>query len=345
MEQERLRESAPERAVRAGRLYNPLSRYLKERYGFTVFKVSVDAGFTCPNRDGTLGTGGCIYCEPASLVPLDNGARRADGGIEAQLEAGIEAVSRRHRASGFIAYFQHKTGTYAPLDYLSDVYTRALVYPGVVGLAVSTRPDCVGDGVLDLLVRLRAETGCGVWLELGLQSAVDATLERINRQHTAADFADAAARARERGIDVCAHVMLGLPGEGLDEALCTTRFLVDAGVWGVKFHQLQVLRGTRLEEMCGDGTIRAPSLEEYVVLVVGCLEELPPGVVIHRLCADAPARWLGGRGGWGANKFEVLAAIERFMIERGAFQGRLWRGAGGVNSKPCGMTVKRREER
>jgi radical SAM protein (TIGR01212 family) len=295
--------------------YNKLSDYLKDRFGCRVFKVTLLAGFTCPNRDGTKGTGGCIYCEPKTLVPRDY---REGTGIIEQLEAGIEKVRKRHKAEKFIAYFQVNTNTYADTDRLSGLYKEAARHPDVAALAISTRPDCVADEVLDLLAELKREKH--LWLELALQSAHDTTLGVIKRGHTSGDFSRAVERAAKKGIDVCAHIILGLPGEGKSDILDTIRFIARQGVWGVKFHQMQVVRGTPLEGMYDEGFLRPVGLEEYTSLVVDCLELLPPGVVVHRLVGDTPKGYLVAPK-WGKNKFEVTGMIEGLLRARGTRQG------------------------
>ncbi len=296
-------------------LYNSFSGYLRKSFGCKVFKVTVDGGFTCPNRDGTKGFGGCVYCEPSALTPKEY----AGEDIRAQLEAGIEKVRKRHRAEKFIAYFQVNTNTYAPPETLDRMYREAFSFPEVAGMAVSTRPDCAGDEILNLLKGLMDE-GKRLWLELGLQSSNDATLRAINRGHTAADFEDAVGRAHRLGIDVCGHAIVGLPGEGRDEVINTMRFLGRLKVWGVKFHQLQVIRGTELHRMYERGEVRPLSLDEYSGLVVESLEVLPPEAIIHRLCGDVPSRYLVAPN-WGANKFMIMERITALMRERKTFQG------------------------
>ena len=295
--------------------YNTLSDYLKRRFGEKVFKVSLNAGFTCPTRDGTRGKGGCIYCEPATLVPKDYTPGTS---ITEQLEKGIENVRKRHKAKKFIAYFQVNTNTYADIARLKSLYTEALRHPKVLALAVSTRPDCVDDKVFELLREFKQLKH--LWLELGLQTANDETLKLINRGHTAGDFKDAALRAAERGIDVCAHLIIGLPGEGREDVLRTIRFVSSLPVWGVKFHQLQVVRGTPLEEMYKRGGIKTLNLEDYASLVVDCLELLPDEVVVHRLSGDTPRELLVAPE-WGVNKFVVTDRIERLLEERHTCQG------------------------
>lgn len=298
------------------RPYNTLSTHLKERYGCRVFKVGINAGFSCPNRDGTKGVGGCIYCESSALLPKD----LPDGSdVLTQLNAGIKYVRERHKADKFIAYFQINTNTYAPPPVLRGIYGPALSHPDVAAVAVSTRPDCIGPEAMEVLSGIKRKKD--LWLELGLQSANDATLDRIGRLHTVRDFEEACGRARERGIDVCGHVIIGLPGEGRDDVLNTVRFLNQAGVWGVKFHQLQILKGTRLHALYENGGVKPLSLEEYTDLVVDSLELLRPGTVVHRLCGDSPARFLDAPR-WGANKFMIIERIKKAMSERGTWQGK-----------------------
>ncbi len=295
--------------------YNTLSDYLKKRFGCRVYKVTLNAGFGCPNRDGTKGTGGCIYCEPATLLPKGYSPGMS---VTEQLETGIERVRSRHKAEKFIAYFQINTNTYSDIDRLKKLYNEALGHPGVIALAVSTRPDCVDDKVLELLREFKQLKH--LWLELGLQSANDATLGLINRGHTAEDFKGAVLRAAERGIDVCAHLIIGLPGEGRADVINTIKFIAGLPVWGVKFHQLQVVKGTPLERMHNDGQIKSHSLEDYASLVVDCLELLPEDVIVHRLSGDAPRGFLAAPP-WGVNKFEVSDRIERLLAERDTRQG------------------------
>ncbi|MBI5234938.1 MAG: TIGR01212 family radical SAM protein [Deltaproteobacteria bacterium] len=295
--------------------YNALSDYMKARFGCKVFKVSLDAGLTCPNRDGSKGNGGCIYCSNASLKPKGAALK----GIADQLAAGIDYIRIRHKAVKFIAYFQMNTGTYAPTEYLRGIFNEALISKDVAGISISTRPDCLSDATLDMLASLK---GAGpLWLELGLQSANDRVLEALNRRHTVKEFEDAVHRARIRGIDVCAHVIIGLPGEDATDWLNTAQFLGGVKVWGVKFHQLQVLKGTALNEMYERGEVRLLELDEYASAIVDCIEALPPATVVHRLCGDAPLEHLVAPR-WGVNKFIVMDRIRRFFVERGAYQGR-----------------------
>lgn len=300
-------------------LYNSLSAYLKDRFGCRVYKVTVDTGLSCPNRDGTRGIGGCHFCVSSALLPK---AYASGADVKGQLLEGIEYVRKRHKAEKFIAYFQLNTNTHAPIGELESLFRESLI-PEVACLAISTRPDCLGDGVVGLLAGIKKERP--LWVELGLQSANDATLGRINRGHTAAEFKDAAMRAAAAGIDVCAHAIIGLPGEAKADIINTMRFIASLPVWGVKFHQLQVLKGTRLEEAWKRGEVETLSIDEYASIVADCLEELPPRMVVHRLCGDAPLRYIVAPK-WGGGKFRIIEKITAVLKERKSFQGARHKG-------------------
>ncbi|MEE9614049.1 MAG: TIGR01212 family radical SAM protein [Thermodesulfobacteriota bacterium] len=307
--------------MKEGRRYYPLSEYLKERFGCRVYRVTLDGGFTCPTRDGTKGTGGCTYCEPATLVPKDH---KDGASIGEQLAVGMEKVRKRHGVEKFIAYFQVNTNTYANTERLRVLYTEATSHPDVLALAVSTRPDCLGDEVLDLLAELKGG-GKHLWLEMGLQSSSDRTLERIGRGHTAGEFSDAAWRARARGIEVCAHVIFGLPGEGREKMLDTVKFISRLPVWGIKFHQLDVVKGTALEKEYNgkernDDELKLLSLDEYAGLVVESLELLPPRVVVHRLSGATPRELLVAPR-WSLKRSAARNRIEKLLIEENTRQG------------------------
>lgn len=295
--------------------YNPLSDYLKDRYGERIHKVAVDLDLTCPNKDGTKGIGGCLYCDSSTLVPI---GLKPSMTVTEQIETGIARAKTRRRANKFIAYFQINTNTYAPLDILERSYREAARHPDIVCLAVSTRPDCLEENVLALLARIKEEKD--IWLEVGLQTSNDETLKLIKRGHTSSDFSDALKRARDKGIDVCAHVILWLPGEGREEAVETMRFLAHHNIWGVKFHQLDIVRGTPLEEMHKRGGVKTLSLDEYSSLVVECLEELPPSTVIHRLSGETPASRLVAPV-WDGGRFAVIERVLKLMEERKTRQG------------------------
>ncbi len=295
--------------------YNAFSDELKRLFGCRVHRISVDAGFTCPNRDGTVGTAGCIYCGGAGSGSF--GIARGLP-VAAQLEEGKEVMIRKYKAGKFIAYFQPYSNTYAPVARLASLYDEALTVADVVGLIVGTRPDCLQPEVVDLLGEYHRRTY--FWLELGLQSPYDRTLARLNRGHDFAAFAGAVERCRERGLRVCAHVILGLPGETRAEMLGTARVLNGLGVDGVKLHLLHVMRGTRLAELHARGEVPLLERDDYVGLVCDFLERLDPRIIVQRLTGDGGRDFLVAPL-WSLAKFEVLNAIDAELERRGSFQG------------------------
>jgi len=299
--------------------YRIFSEHLKQRFGTRVHKISVDAGFGCPNRDGTRSLPGCLFCDPggAGAVGID---RRL--GVAAQIEAGKEVMVRKYRAGQFLAYFQPFSNTFAPLPRLRSLYDEALAVPDVVGLAVGTRPDCLDDAVCDLLADYHRRTY--FWLELGLQSRHDRTLAWLRRGHDYACFLAAYARAKARGLRVCVHLIIGLPGESREDLLATVSDMARLRVDGVKLHLLHVLAGTPLGELYRQGTFAVLGQEEYVGLVADVLERLPGETLIHRLTGDGPRATLLAPL-WSLNKWEVLNAIDAELARRGSVQGCLWR--------------------
>ena len=301
----------------AGLRYHSRSFFCRKKFGQAVWKVSLDAGCTCPNRDGTLATGGCIFCDPESFSP----SRRLQGmSIAAQLDEGIGQVRNRHRAADmFVAYFQPATNTYGPPEYLRRCYEEALAHPHVVGLAIGTRPDCVPDAVLKMLAELAAKSW--ITIEYGLQTIHDRTLDWLNRGHHFDAFLDAAERSRRLGLEIGVHVILGLPGESRDDMLATARQIARLGVASVKIHNLYAVRNTRLEEMLAAGEVRLPERDEYVNCVADFLEVLPPDCVVDRLSGDAPRAYLVGPQ-WCLDKSAIRAAVIAELARRGSWQGR-----------------------
>ena len=282
-------------------------------------RIALDANLTCPNRDGTKGVGGCIYCN-ARGSGTGLGKKLS---ISQQVALAKERLRHRYKAKKFIAYLQSFSNTYAPLDRLREIYQQAIDDTDVVGLAIGTRPDCAPEEVLDLLQEFNRKTY--LWVEYGLQSIHDATLKRINRGHTARDFVDAVERTKARGIEVVAHVILGLPGEGKGEMLETAKALGELGVDGVKPHLLYVVEGTPLEEMLKRGEYIPLSREKYVEILCEFLATLPPDVVIHRLTGDPhPHELVAPR--WALDKASTLKEIERELVKRDLWQGKWWRG-------------------
>ncbi|MCF8038276.1 MAG: TIGR01212 family radical SAM protein [Desulfohalobiaceae bacterium] len=297
------------------RLYRDFNSYLRELFGCRVQKITLDAGLTCPNRDGSLGRGGCIYCNPRGSGTGANAERKSLAG---QLESAKFRLKKRYKAKKFLAYFQSYSNTYAPLPVLQALYTEALTVPDVVGLCIGTRPDCVSNEVLDYLQELSADNL--IWLEYGLQSAKDRTLERINRQHTADQFAAAVARTRERGLPVCAHVILGLPGETRQDMLDTARFLARMQVEAVKIHLLYVVRGTSLHGLYQRGSYRCLEQEEYCALAGDFLSLLPAEVIIQRLTGDPHPEELVAPA-WALEKQNNLRGIQDYMLQNNLVQG------------------------
>ncbi len=283
--------------------YLTFNAHLRSIFGCRVQKIPLDAGLTCPNRDGTVGTGGCIYCNQTGS---GTGAFSRGKDVGAQMRSGMTWAAKRYRARRFIAYFQSFSNTYASLSRLRSLYSQALVSPDVVGLFIGTRPDCVNRQILSM-VRDVAQ-GRMIWMEYGLQSASDRTLRRINRGHAVSDFVRAVEITRSMDIPVCAHVIFGLPGEGAGEMRQTVRLLADLGVQGVKFHQLYVVRGTRLERWYREGRYSPISLEEYADMVAWAIRELPAGTVIHRLTGD-PMRGELVAPGWSSDKIRIISMI------------------------------------
>jgi radical SAM protein (TIGR01212 family) len=300
----------------AGLRYHKLGHFCRQKFGTRVWKVSVDGGFECPNVDGRLSTGGCIFCNVASFSP----SRRLGGlSITQQITEGLRRVAKRHGVERVLAYFQPATNTYAPVDHLRALYEEALAHPAVIGLCIGTRPDCVPEAVLDLLAELSQRT----WLcvEFGLQTIHDRTLRWMNRGHGLEAFLDAVTRSKRRGLTIGAHVILGLPGETGEDMQATARELGRLRIDAAKLHNLYVARDTRLAEVWSTGQLELPSLEQYAGYVVDFLECLPPDCVIERLSADAPAEYLLAPT-WCSDKSAVQRAIDRELQRRDTWQGR-----------------------
>ncbi|MEO6147760.1 MAG: TIGR01212 family radical SAM protein [Sulfuriferula sp.] len=291
-------------------------QFMLRRYGQRVHKIALDAGFTCPNRDGSKGIGGCTFCNNASFSP--NG--RNAPSISSQLASGRRAIARRTRAQRFIAYFQAYTNTYADVQQLDALYREALSEPDVIGLAVGTRPDCVPDAVLDLLAGYREE-GLEVWLELGLQSAFDETLARVNRGHGLAEYQTAVLAARQRGIPVCTHLILGLPGESDAHYHITLDTVLDLGVDGLKLHPLHVVKGTLLANQWRCGEYSPLGMGDYLRSVADLIERTPAHIVFHRVTGTA-AKDILLAPAWCSQKWNVLNGIEAELRRRNHRQGQ-----------------------
>lgn len=310
------------------RPYYRYSDHLREVFGGRVFKVGIDPGFSCPNRDGTTGTDGCTFCDNASFS-FQSLERRGRADLTDQLERGIRFYRQRFGARRFLAYLQPFANTYAPVPVLREIYLRALRHPGVVGLSIGTRPDLVPDPVLDM-IREVAHEGY-VSLEYGLQTARDHTLERIRRGHTSASFFDAMERTTRRGIPVCVHLILGLPGETIEDMVASVDAVASARVTGVKFHQLQIIRGTRMEEEYRCGGVEPMSFDHYLRALSRCLQSLPPAIFVERLFATAQPDLLVAPV-WDGSRSEIRGRIESFLMAEGIVQGMAARQRSGEAS-------------
>jgi len=296
--------------------YNDFNTHLRGLFGCRVQKITIDAGLSCPNRDGTISTGGCIYC---NVRGSGTGAYAQGISITEQLIRGKNALAKRYKAKKFLAYFQSFSNTYASLDRLKRLYEEALAVEDVVGLSIGTRPDCIDEAILDLVSGYVNDYL--VWMEYGLQSARDETLSLINRGHDVQCFKQAVAATKNRGINICAHVILGLPHENRTHMLQTAEMIAGMGIDGVKIHLLYVIKGTPLEALYRQGKYRCLSQEEYVDLVCDFLECLPKDMVIQRLTGDPHPEEIVAPE-WSLKKSQTLFLIEDTLERRDSRQGK-----------------------
>jgi hypothetical protein len=301
--------------------YNSFTGYYKSKYGSRLQKIVIDAGFTCPNRDGSVSVGGCTYCDNNAFHPSYS---TPDKSIMQQMEEGMEFHRRRYRrATGYIAYFQPYSNTYAPPERLKALYAEALSHPDVVGIAIGTRPDCIDEEKLDYLAALSREHI--VMVEYGIESCYDATLERINRGHTFDQAVTAVKMTADRGLDVCAHFILGLPGESREMMLESAPVINSLPLTSLKFHQLQIIKGTSMEREfeANPQDFVTFSLEEYIDFFVDILERLRPEIRIERFAGEVPPRFVKSNP-WGLiRNVELLRLLEKKLEERDSWQGKL----------------------
>lgn len=295
--------------------YHSLNYFLRNKFGTKVFKVSLDAGFTCPNRDGTVGKGGCIFCSPRGSGDFAG----CGSDLKQQFNQVKEVMNKKWKEGKYIAYFQAYTNTYAPVEELREKYYSVLNLDGVVGIAIATRPDCLPDEVLDLLEEISNKTY--VWVEIGLQTIHEDTARLINRGYGLDTYIDAVRKLKKRKIDVVTHVILGLPGEDKDMILKTVDFVANTGTMGIKLHLLHLMKDTRLVDLYEQGKLTFLEMEEYVELITECIERLPEHMVIHRLTGDSPRSTLIGPM-WSLKKWEVLDAIEKRLEDTDGYQGK-----------------------
>ncbi|ELQ6064688.1 TIGR01212 family radical SAM protein [Cronobacter sakazakii] len=303
------------------KLVNMFGGDLTRRYGQKVHKLSLHGGFSCPNRDGTLGRGGCTFCNVASFA--DETQQHLS--IQQQL---AQQAARVDRARRYLAYFQAYTSTFAEVNVLRAMYQQAISQADMVGLCVGTRPDCVPESVLDLLAGYH-EQGYEVWLELGLQSAKDKTLHRINRGHDFACYQETTRRARARGLRVCTHLIVGLPGETRSDALLSLERVVETGVDGIKLHPLHIVEGSIMAKAWRAGRLSGISLDDYTVTAGEMIRHTPPDIIYHRISASARRPTLLAPL-WCENRWTGMVEIDRYLNQHGAqgsALGRPWRGA------------------
>lgn len=296
--------------------YHSLDYMLRERFGEKVYKVTLNGGMSCPNRDGKLGTRGCIFCSAGG-----SGDFAADSSlsITEQIDRQISILSAKRPIHKYIAYFQAFTNTYAPVEYLEKIFTEALSHPGIVALSIGTRPDCLGKDVVTLLSRLNRQKP--VWVELGLQTIHEKTAAYIRRGYPLSCFEDAVKRLRSEDIEVIVHTILGLPGESTQDILNTMEYLNHQDIQGIKLQLLHVLRGTDLASDYEKGLFCTYERDEYISLVISCLEHLRPDMVIHRITGDGPKDLLIAPL-WASRKREVLNLLHHQMKENHNYQGR-----------------------
>jgi len=296
--------------------YHTLNSYYRKIYGEKVFKVSLDAGFTCPNRDGTVAKGGCIFCSSRGSGDFA-GDRRLD--LKQQFWDVKEKMHQKWPKAKYIGYFQAFTNTYAPANVLKEMYETILEEEGVVGLAIATRPDCLPDDVLDLLEEINNKSD--LWIELGLQTIHEKTQKLINRAHDYDVFLDGIKRLRARDINVIVHIIVNLPGESYEEMMATAKAVAQLPVQGIKIHMLHLMKRTPMVKLYEEGKLTFMSREAYTKLVVDMLEILPPEMIVHRLTGDAPPDLLI-EPKWTLKKWEVLNGIDKELKQRNTWQGK-----------------------
>ena len=300
----------------AGLRYYSYNFFLRRRFGVRVQRVSIDAGFTCPNVDGTVAIGGCTFCDNRSFSPSRRIPRQS---IHDQIAEGIRRLKIRYKCDHFVAYFQPATNTYAPTERLRSVYAEAISHPNIVALAIGTRPDCVPDEVLDLLEEFGRQTYLTV--EYGLQTMHDRSLDEMNRGHDHSVTVDAIQRSRKRGFDICLHLMFGLPGESHEDMMSTAREVARLAPDAVKIHNLYAVRNTVLGDQVERGAVKLIGRDEYVTILVDCLELLPPTVVVERISGEAPSDYFVGPS-WCQDKPDILQAVADEFERRVSWQGR-----------------------
>lgn len=299
-----------------GKRYHTLNYFLREKFGEKVFKISLDGGFSCPNRDGTVGKGGCVFCSARGSGDF---AGDRDFSISRQFDDVKTMMAHKWKSGKYIAYFQAYTNTYAPVEELRRKYNEAIEKEGVVALAIATRPDCLDDDVLDLLEEMSKKLY--VWVELGLQTSNDETAKRINRGYMLETFDEAISNLKKRNIDTVVHAIFGLPGETKEDMFNTIDYIAHSGVMGIKIHLLHLMKHTALVKEYENGNLEFLSQEDYIDLITKSVSMLPEEMIVHRLTGDAPRNELIGPM-WSLKKWEVLNAIDKAFEDNDLWQGK-----------------------
>jgi len=297
-----------------------LNDFLKEKFNEKIYKVSLDGGFTCPNRDGKVSRGGCIFCSENGSGDFTATKLKS---IHAQIEEQIDLVSKKYKGDKYIAYFQNFTNTYAEVSYLRKIYQEALSHEKIVGLAIATRPDCLGDDVLELLAELNKKTF--LWVELGLQTVNDDVAKYFNRAYETEIYKEASEKLNKLNIKFVTHIIIGLPKEEEEDYLKTAIFAQNCGTWGIKLHLMYVVKNTPLEKLYLNGGLKVNTKEEYVEKVINILENISPEIVVHRLTGDGDRETLVAPL-WSIKKIDVLNSIHKELKRRNTYQGKLYYG-------------------
>lgn len=296
--------------------YYSLNQYLRDTFGQKVYKIAIDGGFTCPNRDGTLDTRGCIFCSGAGSGEFAQDRRES---IASQIAKGKERVAGKIKDGKYIAYFQAYTNTYAPVEELKRKYEEALAQENVIALSIATRPDCLDEDVLDYLEELNKKIY--LWVELGLQTVNDETGRNFNRGYDLDVFDKSLKELQKRGIEVVVHTIFGLPGETKEDMLKTIDYVAHSGAQGIKFHLLHLMTGTKMVEQYESGELQLLSKEDYIDLICKGIAMIPEEMVVHRLTGDAPRQSLIGPM-WSLKKWEVLNDIDKALVDNDIWQGK-----------------------
>ena len=297
-----------------------LNDFLKEKFNEKIYKVSLDGGFTCPNRDGKVSRGGCIFCSENGSGDFTATKLKS---IHAQIEEQIDLVSKKYKGDKYIAYFQNFTNTYAEVSYLRKIYQEALSHEKIVGLAIATRPDCLEDDVLELLAELNKKTF--LWVELGLQTLNDDVAKYFNRAYETEIYKEASEKLNRLNIKFVTHIIIGLPKEEEDDYLKTAIFAQNCGTWGIKLHLMYVVKNTPLEKLYLNGDLKVNTKEEYVEKVINVLENISSEIVVHRLTGDGDRETLVAPL-WSIKKIDVLNSIHKELKRRNTYQGKLYYG-------------------